>query len=111
MEALNKCRSGCWFFSAEFRNLTPPTICSFTSLTFQFGWKSFGGSSDDSLYSPHVNVAIGAAHLRELSDKYDGELILAIANYNAREEAIESWLKNRYRGDVLEFIENDLDGL
>jgi soluble lytic murein transglycosylase len=61
---------------------------------------------EQSLYEPHIIIPIGAAHLRELLERYDHEYVLAIANYNAREEAIQSWIKNRYRGDVLEFIED-----
>lgn len=63
-------------------------------------------SSTDELYEPHVNIPIGASYLRELWDKYNGEIILAVASYNARDEAIVSWLKTRYRGDTLEFIED-----
>lgn len=60
----------------------------------------------EDLYEPHVNIPIGSAHLRELWDKYNGEIILAVASYNASESAILTWLKTRYRGDTLEFIED-----
>ena len=60
----------------------------------------------EDLYEPFVNIPIGSAHLRELWDKYNGEIILAVASYNASSEAIANWVKTRYRGDTLEFIED-----
>lgn len=60
----------------------------------------------EDLYEPYINIPIGSAHLRELWDKYNGELVLAVASYNASENAILGWLKTRYRGDTLEFIED-----
>lgn len=63
-------------------------------------------SNPDDLYEPHINIPLGSAHLRELWDKYNGEIILAVASYNASEKAILTWLQTRYRGDTLEFIED-----
>lgn len=60
----------------------------------------------DDLYEPQVNIPIGSAHLKELWDRYDGEVILAAASYNASEKAIHGWMKTRYRGDTVEFIED-----
>ncbi len=60
----------------------------------------------EDLYEPFVNIPIGSAHLRELWDKYNGEIILAVASYNASSDAIATWLKTRFRGDTLEFIED-----
>ena len=58
------------------------------------------------LYDPQTNIPIAAAYLRELWDKFNGNVVLVIASYNARDEAIQSWLKTRYHGDTLEFIED-----
>ncbi len=63
-------------------------------------------ANNDELYEPHVNIPIGSAYLRELWDKYNGELVLAVASYNASEKAILTWLRTRYRGDTVEFIED-----
>lgn len=63
-------------------------------------------TNTDDLYEPHINIPIGSAYLRELWDKYNGELVLAVASYNASEKAILSWLKTRFRGDSVEFIED-----
>jgi soluble lytic murein transglycosylase len=60
----------------------------------------------DDLYEPHVNIPLGSAHLRKLWDRYRGDLVLAVASYNASEKAILNWLNTRYLGDSLEFIED-----
>ena len=59
----------------------------------------------DDLYIPKTNIPIGAAHIRELLDRHKNRFILAVASYNASEKAIMNWMKTRYRGDALEFIE------
>lgn len=59
----------------------------------------------DDLYQPKTNIPIGAAHIRELLDRHKNRFILAVASYNASEKAISNWMKTRYRGDSLEFIE------
>lgn len=58
------------------------------------------------LYQPKVNIPIGAAYLRELWDRYNGQFILTVASYNAAESAVKGWIKTRFRGDPLEFIED-----
>ncbi len=60
----------------------------------------------EDLFDPDINIALGAAHLRELFDRQDNRFILAVASYNASERALRGWLKTRYRGDTLEFIED-----
>lgn len=62
--------------------------------------------SPEDLYEPQVNIPIGSAHLKELWDRYNGEVILAAASYNASEKAIVGWMSTRYRGDTMEFIED-----
>lgn len=62
--------------------------------------------SPEDLYNPQINIPIGAAHLRELLDMYKGKFIPAIASYNAAHTAIKNWIKTRYRGDAIEFIED-----
>lgn len=59
----------------------------------------------DDLYQPQVNIHVGAAHLRELLKRNKDQFILAVASYNANENAIRKWMQTRYRGDALEFIE------
>lgn len=59
----------------------------------------------DDLYDPKTNISFGAAHLKELFERQNGRFILAVASYNASESVIRNWVKSRFRGDALEFIE------
>ncbi|MGE4132841.1 MAG: transglycosylase SLT domain-containing protein [Bdellovibrionales bacterium] len=59
----------------------------------------------EDLYTPQLNVMVGAAHLKQLMSRYNKQFILAVAAYNANESAIKNWMKTRFRGDALEFIE------
>lgn len=61
---------------------------------------------NEDLYEPALNVKLGAALIREQMDKYRGQFIPAVASYNANDKAIHGWLKHRFRGDSLEFIED-----
>ena len=47
--------------------------------------------SKDSLFDPPVAVALGAAYLRELLDRYAGKLELSLAAYNAGPAAVARW--------------------
>ena len=38
--------------------------------------------------NPDLNIKAGIAYLEHLSDKYDGDIVLALAAYNAGEEAV-----------------------
>jgi soluble lytic murein transglycosylase len=49
----------------------------------------------DSLFDPPVAVPLGAAYLRELLDRYGGELILSLAAYNAGPGPIARWLPSK----------------
>jgi soluble lytic murein transglycosylase-like protein len=44
-------------------------------------------------YDPHENLRAGATHLRSLLERYDGDLRLSLAAYNAGSGAVK-----RYRG-------------
>ena len=63
-------------------------------------------SNLEELYSPNLNIPLGSSYLRMLWDRYDGQFILTVASYNASEEAVKNWVKTRYRGDPVEFIED-----
>jgi soluble lytic murein transglycosylase len=51
--------------------------------------------SRDALFDPSIAVPLGAAYLRELLDKYAGNLPLALAAYNAGPAAVERWMPPR----------------
>ena len=44
------------------------------------------------LLDPAVNITLGAAHLRDLMNRYGQQTIVALAGYNAGERAVERWL-------------------
>jgi soluble lytic murein transglycosylase len=46
----------------------------------------------DSLFDPPVAVPLGAAYLRELLDRYAGQLVLSLAAYNAGSATVARWL-------------------
>lgn len=54
-------------------------------------WKRPQPKSAD-LLQPSVNLTLGAAHLRELLDEFDGQTAVALAGYNAGPRAAERWL-------------------
>ncbi|MDZ4677858.1 MAG: lytic transglycosylase domain-containing protein [Oligoflexia bacterium] len=58
------------------------------------------------LLDPVLSVNFGAQHLRNYWDLFNGQFVLASAAYNASPEAIQQWIKKRYRGDPLIFIED-----
>lgn len=47
------------------------------------------------LLDPAVNLRLGAAHLRSLLDRFDGQLPVALAAYNAGRLPAERWLPDR----------------
>ena len=61
-----------------------------------------GVTSKMSLQNPTVNSYAGTRHLRRLLRKYDGQVVLAVAAYNAGEGRISRWIKRygdpRYGG-------------
>jgi len=60
---------------------------------------------DTMLTVPEHNIALGARYLRELLDKLDGSVPLAVAAYNAGPEAIQRWL-GKAKGETLDiFVE------
>ncbi len=57
-------------------------------------WKQPAPSGTD-LFEPSVNVVLGAAHLKDLLDRFGGQLPLALAGYNAGPGAVQRWLPSR----------------
>lgn len=57
------------------------------------------------LFKEEVNIALGTKELSTLLSRNNNKYIAAIAGYNASIGAFNGWVKNRYREDILEFIE------
>lgn len=48
--------------------------------------------STTDLFDPALNLRLGAAHLRELIDRFDGQSLVALAAYNAGPLPVDRWL-------------------
>lgn len=49
------------------------------------------GFEIEDLYDPVIALRLGARHLRELLDRYEGDAVLAAAAYNAGAAAVDRW--------------------
>jgi len=59
----------------------------------------------EDLFEPELALKLGAVHLRELLDKFDGNAVAAIAAYNGGGAAVSRWLKKWGRSDIDLFVE------
>jgi soluble lytic murein transglycosylase len=57
------------------------------------------------LFEPPVALRLGAKHLRDLLDRFDGDVISAVAAYNGGAAAVEKWRKKFGAVDPAEFVE------
>lgn len=57
------------------------------------------------LYDPEINLEMGTALLKELREKFDGKFAQSVAAYNASEDVIRVWERERFNGNYFEFIE------
>jgi hypothetical protein len=57
------------------------------------------------LYNPRVNIRLGVDYLKELLDKYDNKIHLALAAYNAGYYRVDEWLAQFGNVPEDEFIE------
>lgn len=60
----------------------------------------------EDLYDPQVALRLGARHLRELLDRYEGDAVLASAAYNAGAAAVERWRREFAGLEAAEFVES-----
>lgn len=63
------------------------------------------GFTEDGLYDPATALRLGARHLRELLDAFGGDVISAVAAYNAGEAAVRKWREKSPDADPAEFVE------
>ena len=72
------------------------------------------------LFDPAIAVTLGAAHLRELLDQYDGAIALALAAYNAGTAPVarwrpaqpmdaDIWIENIAYGETRDYVERILE--
>ena len=77
-----------------------PEKASELSLKYKIPYQDY-----NDLYKPEVNLEMGTALLKELREKSGAMFIRTVSGYNASEEAIKTWEKERFNGNYLEFIE------
>ncbi len=63
------------------------------------------GFEPEDLFDPVLALRLGARHLRELLDRFDGNTVAAVAAYNGGGSAVERWLRARGREPVDVFVE------
>jgi soluble lytic murein transglycosylase len=57
-------------------------------------WKQPTPSRED-LFNPEINLALGAAYLHDMQEKWNGSLVLALGSYNAGPSAVARWLPDK----------------
>ncbi|MBF0212363.1 MAG: lytic transglycosylase domain-containing protein [Magnetococcales bacterium] len=57
------------------------------------------------LQSPGYNIALGQAYMRRMLKQFDGDVVLALAGYNAGPGRAKKWREERLRKDSMTFIE------
>lgn len=56
--------------------------------------------SDEQLWDPNYNIKLGSWYLNNLSHEFDGDLVLALASYNAGRSNVRKWLdEDRWTGE------------
>lgn len=60
----------------------------------------------EQLYDQELNIRFGAYYLDHLNEKFQGNLVLTAASYNAGPEAVNKWIANGHLDDLEEFVEN-----
>ena len=58
-----------------------------------------------SLAEPSTNIKLATLHLRQLLNRYDNDLVITAAAYNAGKEAVDMWLQRRNHSDQQIWIE------
>ena len=63
-----------------------------------------GELSTDDLYRPEVAIALAAAHLHELSERFHGAIPMVVAAYNAGAAQAELWHRYCFSDEAAEYI-------
>ncbi len=61
--------------------------------------------SKEDLLTPETNLLYCVFYISELLKKFDGDVVLALASYNANEQVVKKWVNRLWSSDIEEFIE------
>jgi soluble lytic murein transglycosylase len=92
------------FAESKFRDRTSPTgakgLMQIQPETARFIARRSGGTRFQvaDLGTPQINIQYGTYYLRYLLDRYDGNVVLAVAAYNAGETNVARWVERSRRG-------------
>jgi peptidoglycan lytic transglycosylase len=77
--------------------------------TAQFIAHRSGGTEFElrDLASPQINIAYGTWYLRYLLDRYDGNVVAAVAAYNAGHERVDDWGGKELTLEGIRFAETE----
>lgn len=62
--------------------------------------------ADDSLFNPELNIHLGATYLAQLLERFRGNVVYAVAAYNAGPHVVQKWMKHHGEQSTDEFIES-----
>jgi soluble lytic murein transglycosylase len=65
-----------------------------------------GEVTRESLFDPATNIAVGAAEYSQKLQRWNGNHTLAIASYNAGEDAVSGWIERTPLDDMDVFVES-----
>lgn len=57
-------------------------------------------------FRPQINILLGTTYLKQLSQRFDGQLLPVIASYNAGEHVVSTWWNDTYTDNGIEFVAN-----
>ena len=60
----------------------------------------------EDLFDPATALRLGARHLRDLLDRFNGDVVAAVAAYNGGAAAVARWRDLRGKWPVDEFVES-----
>ncbi len=58
------------------------------------------------LFDPTINIQLGVALMKRLFKKNQNNFIKTVAGYNSSPGAVDGWIRSRYHGDILAFIDD-----
>ena len=70
-------------------------------------WNNLAPIAASELLKPDTNIRFSTTYLSFLKNKFNGNMIFAVASYNGGYGSVQRWIdRNDYNQDIDEFIEN-----